>query len=81
MGAGKKAGTWSTGRQVTGMLQVLQADHSLSTKFVDKLWIRVLMKSKSDIFTRDFYALPYFYTSAYSLFINMLRNASALMGS
>lgn len=44
------------------MLQVLQMHYSLSTKNVDKLLIRVFMKSESDILTRDFYALPFFYT-------------------
>jgi hypothetical protein len=66
---------------VTGMLQVLQERHGLSTKIVDNLWIRVLMKFKSDIFTRDFYTLPYFYTPKQPLYINRLRNVSALMNS
>jgi hypothetical protein len=63
------------------MLHVLQERYGLSTKNVDNLWIRVLMKSKSDIFTRDFCRLPYFYTPAKSLFFNMLRNVSALLAS
>jgi hypothetical protein len=44
------------------MLQVLQLGYGLSTKIVDNLWTTMLIKFKSDIFTRDFCTLPLFYT-------------------
>jgi hypothetical protein len=41
----------------------------------------MLIKSKSDIFTRDFYTLPFFYTFEFTLYISMLYIITALLSS
>ncbi len=39
----------------------------------------MLMKYKSDIFTRDFYTLPFFYTYSYYFNFSKLQNITALL--
>jgi hypothetical protein len=63
------------------MLRVLQLRYGLSTKTVDNLWTTVLMEFKSDIFTRDFYTLPLFYTPPNPFNYNYLDIAPAFLGT